>query len=341
MDPNINGGRQPISPDAATQYQKPQQQKPQRPHHPKQDKSKRTMLGIIAVLLVIILGAGVWFAISMAAKDRAIASERQAREQAELDREQALMNADFDDLNRQFSALEGQRIEIRNDSLKRELSEKYQAAKMKVEKLQQELKNQKAKSSAEIKKLKDEIATLRAILKDYVAQIAKLNEENKALRAENEQIKNENTRLSSQVQQTSKENEKLNERMTLAEKLNVTGVSLTALNKKGKTEKKVSKAKQLMVTFTIPQNNSTPVGEKVIYLRLISPSGQLLGGAGVFPFEGANVECTAKKSIEYAGEEIAGINIYWDVTTALTPGSYTVELFTEGYRLTRRAFEMK
>ena len=312
-----------------------------RPRKPRQDKSKRTMLGVIAVLLVIILGAGVWFAISMAAKDKAIAVERQAREQAELDKEQALMNADFDDLNRQFTALEGQRIEIRNDSLKRELSEKYQAAKMKVEKLQQELKNQKSKSSAEIKKLKDEIATLRAILKDYVAQIAKLNEENKALRAENEQIKSENSRLTSQVEQTSKENEKLNERMNLAEKLNVTGVSLTPLNKKGKREKKVSKAKQMMVTFTIPQNNSTPVGEKVIYLRLISPSGQLLGGAGVFPFEGAKVECSAKKAIEYAGEEIGGITIYWDVTTALTPGSYTVELFAEGYRLTSRSFDLK
>lgn len=325
------------SPEPTQQAQPPRQRKPK----PKADKSKRTMLGVIAVLLVILLGAGVWFAISMAAKDKAIAVERQAREQAELDREQALMNADFDDLNRQFTALEGQRIEIRNDSLKRELSEKYQAAKMKVEKLQQELKNQKAKSSAEIKKLKDEIATLRAILKDYVAQIAKLNEENKALRAENEQIKNENTRLSSQVAQTSKENEKLNERMNLAEKLNVTGVSLTALNKKGKTEKKVSKAKQLMVTFTIPQNNSTPVGEKVIYLRLISPSGQLLGGAGTFPFEGASVECSAKKSIEYAGEEIAGVTIYWDVTTALTPGSYTVELFTDGYRLVSRSFNLQ
>ena len=46
--------------------------------------------------------------------------------------------------------------------------------------------------------------------------------------------------------------------MTLAEKLNVTGVTLTALNKKGRKEKNVTKARQLMVTFTIPQNNSTP-----------------------------------------------------------------------------------
>ncbi len=308
---------------------------------PQKNGSKRIMLGIAAALLVIAIGVGVWLAISMAAQKKALEAERQAREQAELDLDQALMNQEFDELNREFSALENQRTIIMDDSVKRELTEKYEAAKLKVEKLQQELKNQKAMSAAEIKKLKDEISTLRALLKHYVEEINRLNQENTALRTENQEIKDENSRLSSQVQETSRKNEVLSERMTLAEKLNVTGVSLTALNKKGKNEKKIKKAVQLMVTFTIPQNNSTPVGEKVIYMRIISPSGQLLGNGGTFAFEGANVECTARKSVEYAGEEIANIHIYWDVNTALTAGDYSVELFCDNYRLVRRSFNMK
>ena len=308
---------------------------------PVKNSSKRMMLGIAAVLLVIVIGAGVWMAISMAAQKKALEAERQAREQAELDLDQALMSQEFDELNREFSALENQRTIIMDDSVKRELTEKYEAAKLKVEKLQQELKNQKAMSAAEIKKLKDEISTLRALLKHYVEEINRLNQENAALRTENQEIKDENSRLNTQVQETSRKNEVLSERMTLAEKLNVTGVSLSALNKKGKNEKKISKAVQLMVTFTIPQNNSTPVGEKVIYMRIISPSGQLLGNGGTFAFEGANVECTARKSVEYAGEEIANIHIYWDVNTALTPGDYSVELFCDNYRLVRRSFNMK
>ena len=305
------------------------------------DKSKRILLGVISVLLVIVLGACIWFAMSLAGKERALEAEREAREQAELNLDQALMDRDFDELNREFSSLENQRVSIMDDSVKRELTEKYEAAKLKVEKLQQELKNQKKKSAAEIKKLKDEISTLRALLRHYVEEINRLNQENQELRSENETIKKENTRLSSQVQETSRKNEVLSERMTLAEKLNVTGVNLNALNKKGKNEKKVSKAKQLMVTFTIPQNNSTPVGEKTIYMRLISPSGQLLGSAGTFAFEGGSVECSAKKTVEYAGEEIANIHIYWDVNTALSPGDYTVELFADNYRLTRRSFSLK
>jgi len=308
---------------------------------PTKNNSKRIMLGIAAALLVLAIGVGVWLAISMAAQKKALEAERQAREQAELDLDQALMNQEFDELNREFSALENQRTIIMDDSVKRELTEKYEAAKLKVEKLQQELKNQKAMSAAEIKKLKDEISTLRALLKHYVEEVNRLNQENTALRTENQEIKDENSRLSSQVQETSRKNEVLSERMTLAEKLNVTGVSLSALNKKGKNEKKIKKAVQLMVTFTIPQNNSTPVGEKVIYMRIISPSGQLLGNGGTFAFEGANVECTARKSVEYAGEEIANIHIYWDVNTALTAGDYSVELFCDNYRLVRRSFNMK
>ena len=129
--------------------------------------------------------------------------------------------------------------------------------------------------------------------------------------------------------------------MTLAEKLNVTGLNLTPLNKKGKTEKKVSKATQLKATFTIPQNNSTPVGEKTIYMRIMSPSGQLLGNGATFDFEGGQVGYTARKTIEYAGEEIGGVTIFYDVNTPLMAGDYQVELFADNFRLISRSFTLK
>ncbi len=154
-------------------------------------------------------------------------------------------------------------------------------------------------------------------------------------------MRERNQQLSTRVANETKRNEALSERMTLAEKLNVTGVTLTPLKKNGKTEKNVTKARQLDVSFTIPQNNSTPVGEKVIYLRIVSPEGSLLGNGGSFSFEGGNVQCTAKKIIEYAGEEIPGIHIYWDVNTTLTPGEYIVELFADNFRLTSRRFTLR
>ncbi len=316
---------------------------PDSPHQgPK--RSNKLLLGIIAVLLVIIAGAAVWFAISLEANKKALEEERLAREQAELDRDQSLMNRDFEDLNSEFETLETQTRLITNDSIRQDITEKYEAAKNRMEQLQKEvnaLRSENRDNAETIRKLRGEIESLRSILRTYVDQINQLNEENKQLKNENNAIKQENTRLSDRVAETSRENEHLSERMTLAEKLNVTGVTLTPLNKKGKNEKKVEKAKQLMVTFTIPQNNSTPVGEKVIYLRLVSPSGQLLGNGGSFSFEGSKVACTARKTIEYSGDEIPGIRMYWDVNTALTPGAYTVELFTGDYRLVSRSFTLK
>lgn len=308
------------------------------PENEKKSNSKKPLIIIAAVCIAIILLAAGWMVYS---SQKALQQVKNEKEQMQLDYEQQQLTQDAEALDREFAVFENSRQLIMDDSVKRDLTEKYENARLQVEALQAELKNQKNKSAAEIAKLKNEIETLRALLRHYVEEINRLNKENEELRNENAQIKEQNTKLNNKVVATSRENEQLSKRMTLAEKLNVTGVTLTALNKKGKAEKKVQKAAQLMVTFTIPQNNSTPVGEKTIYLRIVSPSGQLLGGGGTFSFEGGSVECSAKKTIEYAGEEIGGVTIYWDVNTALTAGDYTVELFADNYRLISRSFNLK
>lgn len=300
----------------------------------------RIVLYVVIAIAAVALGVGAWMAYDAASHNSELEELQAKLEQQQLDMEQMQLEQDYEDLNREFAQFENSRQLIQDDSVKRVLAEKYEAARLQVEQLQNELNSEKRKSSAEIAKLKSEIETLRALLRHYVEEIDRLNKENEALRSENQEIKSQNERLNSQVAETSRRNEVLSERMTLAEKLNVTGLSLTPLNKKGKKEKKVAKATQLMVSFTIPQNNSTPVGEKTIYMRIISPSGQLLEGGGSFSFEGGTVPCTAKRTIEYAGEEIGGVTIYWDVNTALTPGDYTVELFADNFRLVRRSFTL-
>lgn len=299
---------------------------------------RRTIYIIGGAVVAILIGILVFSTVRSSRKAQAL--ENQIEQQL-LDMAQADLEREYQELNDEFAQFENSRKFITDDSVKRDLNDKYEAARIQVEKLQQELKNQKSKSAAEIAKLRSEIDTLRALLRHYVEEIDRLNKENQQLRDENQQVKNENRRLSSQVSETTRQNEALSERMTLAERLNVTGLNLTPLNKKGKNEKKITKAVQLMATFTIPQNNSTPVGEKTIYMRIISPSGQLLGSAGTFDFEGGNVEYTARKIIEYGGEEIGGITIYWDVNAPLIAGDYTVELFADNFRLTSKHFNLK
>lgn len=296
-------------------------------------KLSRTTI-ILGVSLAV---AVIAFIIMTAVMSNKVSEAEAANEQLQLTNDQLQLANEYQALNVEFQQYENQAQKLANDSI----IMKYEAAKSKVEKLLQELNSEKKKSAQRIHELQSEIETLKGILRHYVAQIDSLGKENAGLRAENKEIKDRNAELTSQIKEESRKNEELSERMTLAEKLNVTGLSITPLKKNGKKEKNITKAKQLMVTFTIPQNNSTPVGEKTIYMRITSPEGNLLGNAGTFSFEDSEIECTARKIIEYAGEEISGITIYWDVNTALTPGEYMVELFADNYRLISRKFILK
>lgn len=301
-------------------------------------ENNRSKLIWVALALVALLVAALVFSIFQVTSLKSeVDSTRAENEQLQLTNEQLQLSNEFEAINSRFAQYEDQATQLGGDTI----LAKYNAAKNKIEQLLEELNSEKKKSQQRITQLQNEIATLRGLLRHYIAQVDSLGKENAGLRAENAQIKDENQLLSSKVREVSKTNETLSERMTLAEKLNVTGVTLTPLRKNGKTEKNVTKAKQLMVTFTIPQNNSTPVGSKTIYMRITSPEGSLLGNAGNFTFEGASLPCTAKKTIEYAGEEIPGVTLYWDVNTALTPGDYTVELFADNYRLASRHFTLK
>ncbi len=292
---------------------------------------KKPKLLWVAIGLVALLVIAVLFSVFQ------LTSLKSEVDSVRAENEQLQLANEYEAINSQFAQYENQAVQMQGDTL----LAKYTAAKNKVEQLLQELNSEKVKSQKRISELQNQISTLRGLLRHYIAQVDSLGRENAGLKAENEEIKNKNLQLSSQARELSRKNETLSERMTLAEKLNVTGVQLTPLKKNGKKEKNVTKAKQLMVTFTIPQNNSTPVGSKTIYLRITSPEGSLLGDAGTFPFEGGNVPCTAKKTIEYSGEEMPGVTLYWDVNTALTPGDYTVELFADNFRLVTRHFTLK
>lgn len=304
----------------------------------KQQKRKRLII-IVAAVAILLAIVGVVF-VMMSSKNKELEAARQLAEETQqqlLAQQMQINELELLKIDDDFQQMEGQSVLLANDSI----VEKYQAARAQIEKLRAELNNEKTKSAAQIKKLTDEINTLKGILRDYTARINELMAENDQLKEENTTIKNKNQQLNSQVQDMTRKNEHLTERMTLAEKLNVTGLTLRALNKKGKNEKNITKATRLCVTFTIPQNNSTPAGEKIIYLRITTPEGDLLSGGGSFGFEGATLQATARRSIEYANEEIGGVEIYWDVTSTLNPGPYTVELFCDNFRLASRQFEMK
>lgn len=267
-------------------------------------------------------------------------------DQLQLANEFTQLNADFNQLNADFSQYEGQQIYLKDDSIVR----KYNEAKAKIENLIKELDKEKGKSNltakdleaskAKIKQLEGEIATLKGIVHHYLEEIKRLGEENATLKQEIAAVQANNAQLSNQVTQATTTNKELSQKVATAEKLIITGLSFNAYNKKGKAEKNVSKAKQLGATFTVSPNATAKAGMKTFYMRVISPEGTLLGGAGNFTIGGQTVQSTASRSVEYDNQETS-VSIYWDVNTTLTAGDYTVEIFCDGNRLASRHFTLK
>lgn len=303
------------------------------------DKKRKTILIAGIAVLVCLIGLIIALIIS---NDKRTRSADQAQAQADslqLVNDQLLLTNEFNQLNADFSQYEDQQIYLKNDSL----VQKYNEARLKVEGLLKELNTEKrsnAQNRARIKQLENEVATLKGIVRHYLEEIKRLGEENEGLRQEIEQVNQKNEQLTSQVTSATRSNKELTQTVQLAKKLNITGLSFHAYNKKGRNEKNITKARQLGVSFTVSPNNTTAPGMKDFYIRILSPEGSLLTGGGSFKLDGASVAATSHRSVEYANEELP-VTVYWDVNTTLTPGEYTVEVFCDGYRLASRRFTMK
>lgn len=289
------------------------------------------LLCLVALVIILI--------ISNSTRTDQVNEARAEMESLRLANDRLMLTNEFNQLNADFSQYEDQQIYLKNDSLVHQ----YNEARLKVEGLLAELDEEKKNNAANrkrIKELEGQIATLKNIVRHYLEEIKRLGEENEGLRQEIAQVNERNERLSSQVTKATSENKELTQTVQLAKKLNITGLSFQAYNKRGKVEKNITKAKQLGVSFIVSPNNTASAGLKDFYVRILTPEGSLLGGGESLQVDGATIAATARRQMEYANEELS-VSVYWDVNTTLTPGDYTVEVFADGNRLASRHFTMK
>lgn len=291
-----------------------------------------------AIALVLLIGVVVFLLLQSSQKNDENEQLQQQVEQLKIDAQLSELNREFAEIDNNYTQLEGNQINLlQNDSI----AEKYAAAKARIELLNQQLRDERNRNAQEVAKLKAEIATLRGILQDFAKQIDELQRANEGLTNENNELKTQNQQLTNQTTSQAQLIQSQEKTITLAKKLNITGLSITPLNNKGKREKNITKATKLAVSFTITENNTTEPGEKTIYVRITNPENDLLGGnGGSFSFEGQTLQATARRTIEYANEQIGGVELVWDVTSSLNPGLYTVEVFCDGYRIGRQQFTL-
>ncbi len=288
--------------------------------------NKLSLLIVAVVVLMLVIGGALYYILHQ---------KQQMQDLVEgytLDKE--MLADEYNDLSLQY---EGYKFSVSNDSLVALLS----TEQAKVQRLMEELRTVKASDAKRINELKKELDTLRKIMRGYVIQIDSLNRENEQLKTENKQVTAQYRRATTQAANLQKEKEKLTERVTLASRLDATGISVSPVNKRGKATRKIKDMTQFVVTFMIAKNITAPVGEKTIYVRIMKPDDDVLvkSRADVFSFEGKDINYSMKRMIEYDGEE-APLTLYWDIEEFLSPGTYRVDIFADGNLIGKRTFAL-
>ena len=291
---------------------------------------KKYVLPLMSLVILALIAGAVWLFLSLQEQKQV---NQDMKELAALDKQE--MENEYERFALQYSEMKTQ---INNDSIVEQLTQEQ----LKTQKLLEELKKVKADDAREIARLKRELATVRAVLRDYVMQIDSLNRLNENLKRENTRVTAELEQRTQQVVGLSSEKASLSEKVAIAAQLDATNISLTLLDKKDRAMKKpkLKDCRKMQVTFTITRNVTASNGNRTVYVRIQNPGGNVLGGGGTFPFENRDIECSARKVVEYTGEE-TNVSVYWPVTQMLENGQYRVSIFADGHMIGSRTFNFE
>lgn len=290
---------------------------------------KKSHIIVLALLVAAIIGLVIWNL-----------SQRQELnemvEQMTIEKEE--LQEEYEDLALQFDGY--QQMDIRNDSLQDLLSREQQ----RVQDLLEELRTTKASNARKIAELKKELATVRAVMRDYVRQIDSLNATNARLTEENIQVRQENQQVRQHNEQLAQANTQLTETVTRASMLEITSCSVTMLNKNDRKTRIASHVRKLQFDYAIAKNITCTPGLKDLYVRVITPNGDLIGESEtkLFAFESGEIPFSMTQQIEFTGEPFTGTCYCpFDENSEVEKGFYTIDFFCEGNLIGSFPFQLK
>jgi len=291
------------------------------------NKKQKTLLISAAVVLVLLVAGLMTFSLMQ---------RQQMQEMVEqLEFEKESLQDEYEDLAIQFDGY--QQMDIQNDSLQDELAKEQQ----RVRDLLEELRITKVTNARRIAELKKELATVRAVMVQYVHQIDSLNQTNQRLTEENIQFRQQNQAITQANNQLTEQKTQLERVVTRAARLEIENFQMLPLNKRDKKTSIFNQIQKLQFTYTIQKNVTSSTGEKIVYMVLRRPDGEILqkNTNHLFSFENQRVPYSVRQSVEYAGEDLTQ-TMYWNVEEILQKGTYTAEFFIDGSLCGTFSFEL-
>ncbi len=273
-----------------------------------QIKGYRIAIGVLAVALVAL--SALYFSIHKQQKD----------DYAVLTIERDTIKVNLAEIINEFDALE-----TSNEALKVTLEQERNRA----DSLFSKLKSERAINYAKIKKYDNEVVKLRGLVSSYLAQIDSLNNLNKALLDENVAYKKDLAETSQRADEAERLAKELDAKVRAGALLVANNISITPINKKGRTISRIKRAAQISINFTVAANKLTTPGQTEIYARVTSPDGYVVATEAVpsIMVDGKKTTYTASRVVDYQNADLS-VNIFY-TGEGFTAGVYDVVLYND------------
>jgi len=210
-----------------------------------------------------------------------------------------------------------------------------------------ELKSVRKRNEKAIVELRDKVEGYEELLKLKDEEIEKLKVMNKELYSENRTLKTKQNVLSDSINRLAQNKQELASKVAIASQLKAENISVMAVNDKGRERESPFRNRQidkLKIEFNIAENKVAPIEGKKILIRITDENSKALfdvaRGSGTFMLDGKEEFYTTAQEILFDNTR-QKLSFLYEKGSEYVPGNYTVEIFTDGYKMGTILFTVK
>ncbi|GAB5555850.1 MAG: hypothetical protein SchgKO_00630 [Schleiferiaceae bacterium] len=288
---------------------------------PPQKKDKKTGYIIIIAILILLSGA---LGVFVNEKDTEVEN---------LEETKAELLLDIENLNSNLESMKSD-----NDSMNVVL----ESERTRLNSMIDSVENLRQGDLKKIKEYKRKVYSYKLNNKKLAAQVDSLQEANRILAEQKAAVEMDLMEEQERSSNLEGQNRTLQKEVAIGAVLQLTKMEAAAYRVKSSgSEKETTSARRtnrVKGCFTIAKNLIAEKGEKVVYMRISTPSNTVLAGNkdangnNTFSFNGQDLIFSNSLAIYYEGEPLESC-ISFDKEGEFEKGEYLVELFTEGYKI--------
>jgi hypothetical protein len=314
---------------------------------PAPQKNRTPLLaGIIAVLLLALVGLGIGYA------NRGNDNAQLSTDLVEMEQFKATAEKQYYESLAELEEMRGSNEEL--SALIDQQKEDLRTQKEKISSLTRDSRNLVA-ARRELKELRTQTDGYLVQLEDMRLANAKLTENNQRLsserdllssdlqvsRQQNESLNTERAVLVSKQEQLTSTNQELNRKVGVASVLKTNNITIVGQkvrsNGKFADRNNASHVDRLYVCFNSLDNAVAKAGDETFQLRIINPAGETIqidaAGSGIFTMADTGEQIPYTKAVGFAFDGAAASHCTdWSVKSQqYSEGTYTAQLYNKGF----------